>query len=1010
MEIVSSAVVEVGKVVCKCIYPKMENIVCFSSNVENLTKEMETLRKLNVDSIKRKVERDVGEGYKPKPDVLKWIEDVEKVKNDWETMKESIEAAKTLTYKCCPNCSVRLEVCTQMQNIRDKVCRLIEVGENFGSNLMVENYRMEKVEYLEVPSIQDQPAARKKIDKILKHLENDKVCIIGVWGAGGIGKTTLMKNLNNELQQKNMSRPKLCFGVVVWITMPKPATISKVQVLIAKRLRLDVDKEEGEESTSHKIYQRLKQEKSFLLILDDVWEAINLDHVGVPRPNNHAGSNVIIISRFLPVCKKMNTHIEMNISTLDEHESWNLFIKNVGDVANWPVDIEPLAMDIARECGGLPLAITVIATSMRGKSRVELWEDALKSLRMSEPCDNDVMHDVYKVIKLSFDYLESRDTELSRSNMNKRRGDIKSCLLYCSLYPAAIPTNDLIHCWWAEGFLGEHDTYENAYNRGTTMIDRLKDVCLLEEAHWMGCVKMHDLVHDVAKWIANSSNDEHKSFIQAGIGLIKIPHTKLTASVKRISFISNKIEHLPDCFMDCPRTTSLLLQDNKPLEKIPDKFFLSFPTLRVVNLSQTGIRALPSSINSLCQLRALILQDCYELKELPDIGNLCNLQLLDCDNTGLHCLPIGMHKLTNLRLLIMPTSDLESSIGQGFFQNFSSLEIINMMGGCLGSTCFHEISFLHNLTSLFIRLDSSSILKREHNWMKRLKSFHIEIGETSAEVPFNKSTKRISVSHCETFSNGELSGMLQLASYLYLEKCGDLRKLIENNSFDGLKSLHIESCSCDFTPAEEGNEQFDDPLPNLEHISLSSVHNLKCVSDFGHFLGPRFSKLRQLDISNCRNLTCLFNVGGAYSVPNHLEEINIFNCSELVELLVQCGSSQRTLVNSEIPRVRKLSLKQVPTLRTLGEPQRIWEHLEKLEVNNCYGIRKLPLSIQTSNNIKLITGESEWWSQLEWDDDNYKSNLQHCFTAFDQVYWQYAYPQYNYRMDNTDSSSYCRIS
>jgi len=113
---------------------------------------------------------------------------------------------------------------------------------------------------------------------------------------------------------------------------------------------------------------------------------------------------------------------------------------------------------------------------------------------------------------------------------------------------------------------------------------------------------------------------------------------------------------------------------------LPKYLLFRISALRVVNLSHTGIRALPSSINTLCQLQSLILQNCNELKELSDIGNLCNLQLLDCDNTQLRCLPIGMHKLTNLRLLNMSASDLESSIGQGFFQKFSSLEIINMMG------------------------------------------------------------------------------------------------------------------------------------------------------------------------------------------------------------------------------------------------------------------------------------------------------------------------------------------
>ncbi|WMV16400.1 hypothetical protein MTR67_009785, partial [Solanum verrucosum] len=180
----------------------------------------------------------------------------------------------------------------------------------------------------------------------------------------------------------------------------------------------EVDNEGGVESIASKIYQRLKQEKSFLVILDDVCEVIDLDDVGVPQPKDHAGSNVIITCRSLDVCRQMKTDTDMNVSTLDEDESWQLFVKNAGDVAN-RVDIEPLAMDIARECGGLPLAITVIATSMRGKSRVELWEDALKSLRMSEPYDAHVIQKVYKIIKLSLDNLESRDIELSTYRQSK---------------------------------------------------------------------------------------------------------------------------------------------------------------------------------------------------------------------------------------------------------------------------------------------------------------------------------------------------------------------------------------------------------------------------------------------------------------------------------------------------------------------------------------------------------------------------------------------------------------
>ncbi|KAF3615730.1 putative disease resistance protein-like [Capsicum annuum] len=335
----------------------------------------------------------------------------------------------------------------------------IEVGENFGSNLVVENYQMKKVEFIPGTSIEGQSAATRNLNILLRLLEDDEVSIIGVWGTGGVRKTTLVKNLNNELL-KNVSCFKLSFSVVVWVTVPKlPIDIRKIQAQIASRLNLQVDNEASVESIANKIYQRLKNETSFLLILNDVWEAINLDHIGVPQPEYPA------------ISKSIFNHWQRKL----------------------------------QECGGLPLAITVIGSSMRGRTRVELWEDALKSLRMSEPHNKDVEKKVYMVIKWSFDSLESQDIESSpeqrSKHVNKKRGDIQSCFLYCSLYPVTIPIDDLIHCWWAEGILGEHDTYEQAYNRGITFIETLKDACLLEAdkieivtAHVMDCVKMHDMV------------------------------------------------------------------------------------------------------------------------------------------------------------------------------------------------------------------------------------------------------------------------------------------------------------------------------------------------------------------------------------------------------------------------------------------------------------------------------------------------------------------------------------
>ncbi|KAK4729048.1 hypothetical protein R3W88_022036 [Solanum pinnatisectum] len=270
------------------------------------------------------------------------MEDVHELENELETMKDRIAAAKVLTYKCCPKCSLRSEVSTQAQNIRDQLCRLKEVGQSFGSSLAVENYQVKKVEFIPGPSIEGQSAVTRNLNKILQ-LYASLLC----WVPGEVGKTTLVTNLNNELLKTDVSSSKLySFGVVVWVTVPKPPTnIKKVQAQIVSRLNLKVDNEESLESIGSKIYQRLKLEESFLLILDDVWEAINLDDIGVPQPEDPARSKVIITSRFSSVCNQMKTDTEMKVYTLDVDESWQLFVRSAGDIASLE-QIQPFAKEI----------------------------------------------------------------------------------------------------------------------------------------------------------------------------------------------------------------------------------------------------------------------------------------------------------------------------------------------------------------------------------------------------------------------------------------------------------------------------------------------------------------------------------------------------------------------------------------------------------------------------------------------------------------------------------------
>jgi disease resistance protein RPS2 len=156
-------------------------------------------------------------------------------------------------------------------------------------------------------------------------------------------------------------------------------------------------------------------------------------------------------------------------------------------------------------------------------------------------------------------------------------------------------------------------------------------------------VKMHDVVRDVAIWIASSSEDGCKSLVRSGIGLseISVGEFSNSNSLKRVSFMKNNITRLPDCVIQCSEASTLLLQGNELLQTVPERFLQGFEALRVLNLSHTKIQSLPLSLLQLGDLRALNLRDCDYLEELPPLGGLSRLQILDLHFSGIRELPKG---------------------------------------------------------------------------------------------------------------------------------------------------------------------------------------------------------------------------------------------------------------------------------------------------------------------------------------------------------------------------------
>ena len=180
-----------------------------------------------------------------------------------------------------------------------------------------------------------------------------------------------------------------------------------------------------------------------------------MDSLGVPQPEDRKGYKVILTSRRMEVCRNMMTDVEIKMEVLNDDEAWQLFSQKAGDVALLE-QIRPFAEAIAREGCRLPLAIITMGAAMRRKTKVGLWKNALTELQRSVPPIEDIEAKVFERLKWSYDSLEGNN--------------IKSCFLYCSLFPEdfSIEISELVYYWKAEGLIDEGQNYEDSVNKGIT--------------------------------------------------------------------------------------------------------------------------------------------------------------------------------------------------------------------------------------------------------------------------------------------------------------------------------------------------------------------------------------------------------------------------------------------------------------------------------------------------------------------------------------------------------------
>ncbi|RVW23554.1 putative disease resistance protein [Vitis vinifera] len=129
---------------------------------------------------------------------------------------------------------------------------------------------------------------------------------------------------------------------------------------------------------------RVLKTKKFVLLLDDIWERLDLLEMGVPHPDAQNKSKIVFTTRSQDVCHQMKAQKSIGVACLSSEAAWTLFQKGVGEetLESHP-HIPRLAKTVAEECKGLPLALITLGRALVGEKDPSNWDKELISSLIS---------------------------------------------------------------------------------------------------------------------------------------------------------------------------------------------------------------------------------------------------------------------------------------------------------------------------------------------------------------------------------------------------------------------------------------------------------------------------------------------------------------------------------------------------------------------------------------------------------------------------------------------------
>ncbi|XP_016514911.1 uncharacterized protein LOC107831644 [Nicotiana tabacum] len=779
-------------------------------------------------------------------------------------------------------------------------------------------------------------------------VKGNGVKVLGLYGMGGVGKTTLAKALYNQFV---VYFKKRSFISDVKEIARRQNGMATLQSKLIGDLNSGASPIIDDTAKGIRSIKEAMNNEPVAVFLDDVDNADQLRVLVGRRDWFCQGSRVVVTTRDQNVLLPSIVNETFEVNELSLSESFTLFSYHAFGREHPPKNFSDLAEEVVKLSGGLPLALEVFGSLLFYKKRLKEWEDLVQKLRQIRPGD------LQQVLEISFGALDEQEKciflDLACLLLNTRleREDAIAIFEGCSFGAESAITEltaksllkivDGNILWMHDQLkdmgrqIVQHENFADAGKR--SRLWNHDDILTVLKNHMgtrtiegivLDFEKKHDLNPKEVKWslkkvfrkyIGQGRKENGVTFYTRAfqrmvkLRLLQINHAKLVGNFKLL-----------------PAELRWLQWKGCPLEVIPPE--LLSRKIAVLDLSESKITQLWNKKKWNCyqnkmakQLKVINLRSCRQLKEIPDLSGiqLEKLILEQCNELVLIHPSIG--DLTMLTYLNM--KDCKNILA--FPNDVSGLKRLQILilSGCSslrelpedlsGWKSLRELlldgTAIRKLPNSIFHLKSLQILNLNH--CRSLELLPRAIGNLSSlrELSFNGSALKEMPDSIGNLKNLEELGLRMCKGLISLpDSLGDLKSLI---------GLYLDQSSIEELPPSVGL---------LSHLKFFTVSNCKSLTELPNSTS-NLSSLVWLCLQGTSVSELNFHLGNFKS----LEKLEMRNCISIRCLPDSIGNmlclTTLALCNT--------SIIELPD--SIGLLERLW----MLDLSNCLNLQRLPASI-----------------------------------------------------------------